>query len=58
VWGKRPFADSMPLLAEIAAFVAYVAGTGPTPKSSALEGLQVVEAISKIRTLAGVADSL
>jgi predicted dehydrogenase len=58
VWGKRPFADSMPLLAEIAAFVAYVAGTGPTPKSSALEGLQVVDTISRIRKLAGVADSL
>ena len=57
-WERRPFADSMPLMAEIAAFVAYVAGTGPKPKSSALEGLQVVETIAKLRQMAGMIDSL
>ncbi|MDP1664050.1 MAG: Gfo/Idh/MocA family oxidoreductase [Methylobacter sp.] len=58
MYEQRPFVDSMPLLAEITAFIEYVEGTGPMPKSSALEGLQVVETIAKLRKLARVADSI
>ncbi|MDP9605602.1 Predicted dehydrogenase [Variovorax sp. YR750] len=53
-WERRPFAASMPLLDELACFVAWVAGTGPAPKSSAQEGLRIVEAVAQIRALAGL----
>jgi predicted dehydrogenase len=53
-WERRPFAASMPLLDELACFVAHVAGTGPAPKSSAQEGLRIVETIARIRALAGL----
>ena len=56
-WEYRQYANNMPLLAEISAFVAHVDGTGPAPKSKATEGLQIVEAISELRQLAGVSDA-
>jgi len=43
----------LPLLAELRAFVEHLEG-GPPPRSSAAEGLEVVEAISTLRSLAGV----
>ena len=45
----------MPLLAELEAFVAYIDGAAPAPKSTATEGLRVVEAIAELHRLAGVA---
>lgn len=53
-WERRPFAATMPLLDELACFVAYVAGTGPAPKSSAHEGLRIVETVARTRALAGL----
>ena len=53
-WEARPFAPRMPLLAELEAFVAYIGGAGPAPKSTAGEGLAVVEAIAEMHRLAGV----
>jgi predicted dehydrogenase len=54
-WEVRPFVERMPLLAELDAFVAYIDGTGPAPRSTAGEGLAVVEAIAELHRLAGVA---
>ena len=45
---KIPVSIEMPLLAELAAFVAFVRGQGPPPKSSAAEGLVVVETIDAL----------
>lgn len=56
-WEQIPFVAGMPLLAELTEIVAYVAGTGPAPRSSAAEGLRVVETITRLRRLAGVADT-
>ena len=53
-WQLRPFIKNMPLLEELRAFVTYVSGSGVRPKSSAAEGLQVVEALVKLHSLAGV----
>jgi predicted dehydrogenase len=53
-WERRPFAATMPLLDELTCFAAYVAGTGPAPKSSAYEGLRIVETVARIRALAGL----
>lgn len=55
-WQHRGFAESMPLLAELAAFVAYAGGLGPAPRSSAAEGMHVVETVARLRQLAGVAN--
>ena len=44
----------MPLLTELETFVAYVGGNGPAPKSSAREGLRIVETIAELRRLAGL----
>jgi predicted dehydrogenase len=41
----------LPLLAELRAFVKYVAG-GPPPKSNVTEGAEVVRVIAELRTLA------
>lgn len=43
----RPVAGELPLLAELRAFVEHVAG-GPPPKSSAADGLVVVERIQQM----------
>jgi predicted dehydrogenase len=50
----RAVAQTMPLLAELEAFVAFVAGTGLPPKSSAADGLRVVRTIERLRALAGI----
>ena len=44
----------MPLLAELETFIAYVGGSGPAPKSSASEGLRIVETIAELHRLAGL----
>lgn len=43
----------LPLLAELRAFVDHLAG-GPPPRSSAAEGLRIVETIAKLRQLSGL----
>jgi predicted dehydrogenase len=48
-----PTPGELPLLAELRAFVGYLDG-GPQPRSSAVEGLRVVEAIADLRRLAGL----
>ena len=55
-WEKHPIAEDMPLRAELAAFVSYLSG-GPPPRSSAREGLLVVETIDQLRRLAGLGKS-
>ncbi len=45
--------DAMPLQRELAAFIAHLNG-GPPPRSSAAEGLLVVERITSLRSLAGL----
>ena len=44
----------LPLLSELRAFVEHLAGGRP-PRSSAAEGVLVVETIAELRCLAGVA---
>lgn len=51
---QRPVSVEMPLLAELAAFLGYVRGESPPPKSSAAEGLLVIERLSGVRELAGL----
>lgn len=53
-WERRPFVECMPLRAELAAFVAYIDGSGPAPRSSAFEGLCIVETIAQLHRLAGL----
>src|SRR5262245_20400327 len=50
---QRPIPVEMPLLAELACFLAHVRG-GPPPKSSVAEAAQSVETISAIRRLAAI----
>ena len=50
---RLPATGELPLLAELRAFVEHLRG-GPPPRSSAAEGLAVVEAIARLRTLAGL----
>lgn len=45
---------SMPLQLELRAFLDYLNHRGPSPKSSASEGLLVVERIAALRSLAGL----
>ncbi|MGN6695566.1 MAG: Gfo/Idh/MocA family protein [Aquihabitans sp.] len=47
------FAPEPPLRRELAAFLGHLAG-GPPPKSSAAEGVDVVRAVDRLRTLAGL----
>lgn len=49
---RLPVGDAMPLLEELRAFIEHVHG-GPPPKSGAGEGAAVVDAISRLRALAG-----
>jgi predicted dehydrogenase len=51
---RHPVANDMPLLLELQAFVDHLRGGSP-PRSSAAEGLLVVERIDALRRLAGVA---
>ena len=50
---RRPISNELPLLRELRAFLEHVDG-GPPPRSSAAEGLVVVEAIAELRRLAGL----
>jgi len=50
----RPVSTELPLRRELRAFLDHLAG-GPPPRSSAAEGAGVVRAISRLRTLAGLA---
>jgi predicted dehydrogenase len=51
---RRPLPAGLPLLRELRAFVEHLGG-GPPPRSSAAEALAVVEAIARLRALAGYA---
>lgn len=48
-----PIADHLPLAAELHAFIAYLFG-GPAPKSSAAEGVSIVNRLQELRYLAGL----
>jgi|GEM_PF-293706 len=50
---KWPVSTEMPLLRELKTFVEYLHG-GPAPKSTAFEGLSIVEAIDQLRRLGGI----
>jgi predicted dehydrogenase len=50
---RRPVSAELPLLRELQAFVAHLAG-GPPPRSSADEGVAVVRAIAELRAMAGL----
>jgi predicted dehydrogenase len=50
----RKVAFVPPLRRELEAFVAYVAGNGPTPKTSFADGVETVRTIERLRVLAGV----
>jgi hypothetical protein len=54
---RRPVSGEMPLLRELRAFVDHVRG-GPPPRSSAAEGLLVVERIAELRHMAGAGDGI
>jgi predicted dehydrogenase len=49
----RAAAGELPLLAELRAFVGYLAG-GPPPLSSAEDGVAIVRRIAELRALAGL----
>jgi predicted dehydrogenase len=49
---RRPIGDEMPLLAELQAFVEHLQG-GPPPRSSAADGVAVVEAVAAMIALTG-----
>lgn len=51
----RSVPTDMPLFRELEAFIAHVRGVGPAPRSSAAEGLLIVERITRLRELAGLA---
>jgi predicted dehydrogenase len=48
---ERPISQEMPLLRELRAFVDHVLG-GPPPRSTALEGAQIVQTIYELRQFA------
>lgn len=50
-----PIPDDMPLRAELRVFAEHLRG-GPPPRSSAADGLHVVEHVAALRTLAGLGD--
>ncbi|MCG8457269.1 MAG: Gfo/Idh/MocA family oxidoreductase [Holophagales bacterium] len=50
---RRPISTELPLLRELRAFVDHLGG-GPPPRSSAREGLAVVETVARLRELAGL----
>ncbi len=52
---ERSVGNAMPLLRELRAFLDHLTG-GPPPRSSAAEGLLVVERVSALRALAGLQD--
>jgi predicted dehydrogenase len=52
---RRQVSTELPLLRELRAFVEHVRG-GPPPRSSAREGVLVVERIDELRRMAGLAE--
>jgi predicted dehydrogenase len=52
----RKVGEEMPLKRELGAFLGFLAG-GPPPRSSAAEGLLVVERIAEVRRLLGLGDA-
>ncbi len=52
---RIPISTELPLLRELRAFVDYLRGGEPAPRSSAREGLWNVETIQRLRELAGLA---
>jgi predicted dehydrogenase len=50
---RRPVGSELPLRRELDAFVRHLAG-GPPPKASAADGLAAVEAVVRLRGLAGL----
>ncbi|NJK45464.1 MAG: hypothetical protein HC933_15380 [Pleurocapsa sp. SU_196_0] len=50
---RRFFENTLPLLAELEAFITYLRG-GPAPRSSTAEGVLVVQTIARLRALAGL----
>ncbi|MFO0702348.1 MAG: hypothetical protein U0514_00480 [Candidatus Andersenbacteria bacterium] len=50
---QRAISTKLPFLAELEAACRHVRG-GPSPKSSAAEGLRIVETIAGLRQLAGL----
>ena len=50
---RRPISTELPLERELRAFVEHIAG-GPPPHSSAADGATEVEAIGRLRELAGL----
>lgn len=50
----RPVDTAMPLLLELTAFLEYLCQRGAPPRSSAADGLKVVEHIAALRALAGL----
>ena len=50
---RLPVSTELPLLRELRAFVEHLRG-GPPPRSSAAEGAAVVEAVARLRELAGL----
>lgn len=54
---RRPIDDDMPLLAELRAFVEHLQG-GPPPRSSAAEGVAMVEAVAAMIALARVEEGV
>lgn len=53
---ERPVSTELPLLRELRAFLEHLSG-GPPPRSSAAEALADVEAIARLRELAGLPTS-
>jgi predicted dehydrogenase len=51
---RRPVSSELPLERELRAFLEHLAG-GPPPRSSAQEGVAVVESVARLRELAGLA---
>jgi predicted dehydrogenase len=52
---ERPVSGEMPLTRELRAFLEHLSG-GPPPRSSAQQGLLIVERVAAARRLAGLAD--
>ncbi|WP_162901605.1 Gfo/Idh/MocA family oxidoreductase [Breoghania sp. L-A4] len=50
---RLPVGTEMPLLLELSAFLSHLKG-GPAPRSSAAEGLMIVERIHELRQMAGL----
>lgn len=53
----RAISSEMPLLRELQAFISYLEG-GPAPRSSAREGLQVIETLTQLCQMAGIEDRM